>query len=214
MNRLFGSKATAPKPSLDDAISKIDTRVGSLDVQISKLNAELGTYQAKMSKMRDGPAKNSIKTKALSVLKRRKQYETQRDQLMNQSWNMEQANMMTDNLKNVMTTVDVLKSTNQVLKKQYGKIDIDKIEQLQDEMADLLEVGNEINESLSRAYNVPDDVDESELDAELEALGAEVEAGWDTNMESEGMPSFLQEEVPTFIDGGKDEVKPVKEAAA
>ncbi|KAF3248166.1 hypothetical protein TWF128_008511 [Orbilia oligospora] len=166
-----------------------------------------------MSKMRDGPAKNSVKTKALSVLKRRKQYETQRDQLMNQSWNMEQANMMTDNLKNVMTTVDALKTTNQTLKKQYGKIDIDKIEQLQDEMADLLEIGNDINASLARAYDVPDDIDESELDAELEALGAEAELGWsEANMESE-IPSFLQEEVPTFIDGGKDEVKPVKEAA-
>ncbi|KAK6362971.1 hypothetical protein TWF730_000419 [Orbilia blumenaviensis] len=214
MNRLFGSKNTGPKPTLDDAISKIDTRVSSLDVQISKLNAELSTYQAKMAKMRDGPAKNSIKTKALSVLKRRKQYETQRDQLMNQSWNMEQANMMTDNLKNVMTTVDALKTTNQTLKKQYGKINIDKIEQLQDEMADLLEIGNDINASLARAYDVPDDIDESELDAELEALGAEVEMGWgESNMESE-IPSFLQEEVPTFIDSGKEEVKPVKEAAA
>ncbi|KAK6536195.1 hypothetical protein TWF281_000439 [Arthrobotrys megalospora] len=214
MNRLFGSKSTAPKPTLDDAITKIDTRVSSLDVQISKLNAELATYQSKMSKMRDGPAKNSVKTKALSVLKRRKQYETQRDQLMNQSWNMEQANMMTDNLKNVMTTVDALKTTNQTLKKQYGKINIDKIEQLQDEMADLLEIGNDINASLARAYDVPDDIDESELDAELEALGAEAELGWsEANMESE-IPSFLQEEVPTFIDGGKEEVKPVKEAAA
>ncbi|KAF3179034.1 hypothetical protein TWF106_001361 [Orbilia oligospora] len=213
MNRLFGTKSTGPKPTLDDAISKIDTRVSSLDVQISKLNAELATYQSKMAKMRDGPAKNSVKTKALSVLKRRKQYETQRDQLMNQSWNMEQANMMTDNLKNVMTTVDALKTTNQTLKKQYGKIDIDKIEQLQDEMADLLEIGNDINASLARAYDVPDDIDESELDAELEALGAEAELGWsEANMESE-IPSFLQEEVPTFIDGGKDEVKPVKEAA-
>ncbi|KAK6357380.1 hypothetical protein TWF718_001693 [Orbilia javanica] len=213
MNRLFGTKSTTPKPTLDDAISKIDTRVSSLDVQISKLNAELSTYQAKMAKMREGPAKNSVRNKALSVLKRRKQYETQRDQLMNQSWNMEQANMMTDNLKNVMTTVDALKTTNQTLKKQYGKINIDKIEQLQDEMADLLEIGNDINASLARAYDVPDDIDESELDAELEALGAEAELGWsESNMESE-VPSFLQEEVPTFIDGGKEEVKPVKEAA-
>ncbi|EWC44795.1 hypothetical protein DRE_06433 [Drechslerella stenobrocha 248] len=215
MNRLFGSKSTAPKPSLDDAISRIDSRVSTLDVQISKLNAELATYQSKMAKMRDGPAKNSVKTKALSILKRRKQYEQQRDQMMNQSWNMEQANMMTDNLKNVMTTVDALKTTNQTLKKQYGKINIDKIEQLQDEMADLLEIGNDINASLARAYDVPDDVDEAELDAELEALGAEAEMGWgESNMESDALPSFMQEEVPSFIDGGKEDARPLKEAAA
>ena len=51
--------------------------------------------------------------------------------------------MMTDNLKNVMTTVDAMKSTNKTLKQQYGKIDVDKIERMQDEMQDLMEAGND-----------------------------------------------------------------------
>ena len=90
--------------------------------------------------------------------------------------------MMTENLKNVMTTVDVMKDTNKTLRKQYGKVDIDKIERMQDEMQDLMEVGNDIQESMSRSYDVPEDVDEAELDAELEALGEEAEMegglGW------------------------------------
>lgn len=108
-------------------------------------------------------------------------YEGQKDQLQQQSWNMEQAGMMQDNLKSlpfstifslflmlpflmpqaqflpaislaalvvvmvtgfmlirwcregargngidVMVTVDALKTTNKELKKQYGKINIDK----------------------------------------------------------------------------------------
>lgn len=108
-------------------------------------------------------------------------YESQKDQLQQQSWNMEQAGMMQDNLKSpplsttlslflmlpflvpqaqfipavslaalvvvvitnlmlirrcregargngtdVMVTVDALKTTNKELKKQYGKINIDK----------------------------------------------------------------------------------------
>jgi charged multivesicular body protein 5 len=168
--------------------------------------------------MRDGPAKNSLKQKALAVLRRRKQYEQQRDQLYSQSWNMEQANMMTDNLKNVMTTVDALKTTNKTLKQQYGQINLDKIEKLQDEMADLLEIGAEINASMARSYDLPEDIDEEELDAELEALGAEVElgGGWEGVGESEGLPSFMQEEVPTFIDGSstKEEDKLQKEVAS
>ena len=124
--------------------------------------------------MRDGPGKQAIKAKALKVLQRRKMYESQRDQLQQQSFNMEQANMMQDNLKNVMTTVDAMKTTNKSLKQQYGKINIDKIEKMQDEMADLMEMGNEINESISRAYDVPEDVDEAELDAELDALGEDM----------------------------------------
>jgi len=118
---------------------------------------------------------------------------------MQQSWNMEQAGMMQDNIKNVMTTVDAMKTTNKELKKQYGKIDVGKIEQMQDEMADLMELGNEISESMGRAYDVPDDVDEAELDAELEALGEDMM--FDQQAESAGgVPSFLQDEVPTFID--------------
>lgn len=34
---------------------------------------------------------------------------------------------------------------------------------MQDEMTDLLDVSNEIQETLGRSYNIPDDVDEEEL---------------------------------------------------
>ncbi|KAL4962785.1 putative SNF7 family protein (Cta1) [Aspergillus stella-maris] len=212
MNRLFGSKNAAPKPTLEGAISNVDNRVASIDVKLAALNSELSSYQAKMSKMRDGPGKNAIKQKALKVLQRRKQYEAQREQLSQQSWNMEQAGMMQDNLKNVMTTVDAMKTTTKTLKKQYGNIDIDKIERMQDEMADLMEVGNEINESISRAYDVPEDVDEAELDAELEALGED--SLFESSMGESAVPSFMQDEVapPQFIDEPPEQTK-VKEPA-
>ncbi|KAL4798725.1 Snf7 family [Aspergillus venezuelensis] len=212
MNRLFGSKNAAPKPTLEGAISNVDNRVASIDVKLAALNSELSSYQAKMSKMRDGPGKNAIKQKALKVLQRRKQYEAQREQLSQQSWNMEQAGMMQDNLKNVMTTVDAMKTTTKTLKKQYGNIDIDKIERMQDEMADLMEVGNEINESISRAYDVPEDVDEAELDAELEALGED--SFFESSMGESAVPSFMQDEVapPQFIDESPEQTK-VKEPA-
>lgn len=213
MNRLFGAKNTAPKPTLDSAISNVDNRISSIDVKLSALNSELSTYQTKISKMRDGPGKNALRQKALKVLQRRKQYEAQRDQLSQQSWNMEQAAMMQDNLKNVATTVDAMKTTTKALKKQYGKVDIDKIERMQDEMADLMDVGNEIQESISRAYDVPEEVDEAELDAELEALGEETM--YEDSMAESAMPSFMQDEValPQFIDKSPEESK-VKEAAS
>jgi charged multivesicular body protein 5 len=211
MNRLFGTKNTAPKPTLEGAISNVDNRVAGLDVKLASLNSELSTYQARLSKMRDGPGKNALRQKALKVLQRRKQYEAQRDQLAQQSWNMEQAGMMQDNLKNVMTTVDAMKTTTKTLKQQYGKIDIDQIERMQDEMADLMEIGNEIQESISRAYDVPEDVDEAELDAELEALGDEVM--FENQMGEDAVPSFLQDEVPpTFVDEPPEQTQ-VSEAA-
>ena len=114
-------------------------------------------------------------------------YESQKDQLQQQSWNMEQAGMMQDNLKSplslyltfslapllasrdnlwpavslsilaasclilvrgllirkdsnpdVMVTVDALKTTNKELKKQYGKIDIDKSESFHNSLITIL----------------------------------------------------------------------------
>lgn len=183
-------------------------------MKLAKLNAELTTYQTRLSKMRDGPGKSALKQKALKLLQRRKMYESQRSQLEQQSWNMEQASMMTDNLKNVMTTVDAMKTTQKTLKQQYGKVDIDKLERLQDEMADLMEMGNEIQETMGRSYDVPEDVDEAELDAELEALGeeAEFETGLGMGTGVGETPGFMMDEVPSFIDEPPETGK-VKEAA-
>jgi charged multivesicular body protein 5 len=211
MNRLFGAVPKGPKPTLNGAIGNIDERISSIDVKLASINAELQGYQTKLSKMRDGPGKSAIKQKAMKVLQRRKMYESQRDQLQSQVWNMEQAQTMQDNLKNVMTTVDALKTTNKELRKQYGKVDIDKIERLQDEMTDLMDVGNEIQESLARSYDVPEDVDEAELDAELEALGMEVEM--EREMEFGNVPSFMQDELPEFVDKEPEQEAKIQQPA-
>ncbi len=202
MNRLFGAKPSGPKPTLQSAIANVDTRIESIDVKLAKLNSELSTHQARLSRMRDGPGKTALKSKALKTLQQRKQYEAQRDQLQSQSWNMEQAGMMQDNLKNTMTTVDAMKTTTKELRKQYGKVNIDKIDRMQDEMADLMEMGNDIQESISRSYDVPEDVDEAELDAELEALGEEHEFEGLGVVGEGSIPSFMMEEgkPPEFVD--------------
>ncbi|KAJ3289895.1 hypothetical protein HK104_007147 [Borealophlyctis nickersoniae] len=190
MNRFFGtSKPQGPKPTIVDAINSTDGRVDSVEVKIKKLDAELLKYKDQMKKMREGPAKNAVKQKAMRILKQKKLYEGQRDQLMQQSFNMEQASMATENLKTTLVTVDAMKSANKELKQQYKKINITKIERVQDEMEDLLEQANDIQETLGRSYGLPEDVDEDDLEAELDALGEEF-------MEEEETPSYLQE--PTY----------------
>lgn len=104
------------------------------------------------------------------MLKQKRLYEAQIATLQQQSYNMEQATMTTENLRNTMATVDAMGAANREMKKTYGKIDIAKIERTQDEMEDLIEMANEVQESLGRAYGVPEEVDESELQAELDAL--------------------------------------------
>lgn len=55
-------------------------------------------------------------------------YEEQLNQLQQQTFNMEQAAMTTENLKNTMATVDAMRIANKEMKKQYKGINIDKIE--------------------------------------------------------------------------------------
>lgn len=109
--------------------------------------------------------------------------------------------MTTENLKNTMITVDAMRQTNKELRKTYGKIDIDKLEDMQDEMLDLIDQSNDLQAALGRSYDVPDDISESELDAELEALGDEMEF---ENFEGEEVPSYLNDgldtdKLPSFL---------------
>jgi charged multivesicular body protein 5 len=170
MNRIFGSAAKKPKPTLTDAISNAETRIEQTEVKIRKLDAELARYKDQLKRLRNGPGKvccgcnqlgfickvtdffldggaaarvasasaeedvSSLSFQANDVGKLQliiphtHRYESQLGTLQQQSFNMEQASMTTDNLRNTMATVEVMKSANKEMKKQYGKLDIDKIE--------------------------------------------------------------------------------------
>lgn len=57
---------------------------------------------------------------------------------------------------------------------------ISNLQDLQDELADVLEISEDVQEALGRSYNIPD-VDEDELEAELDALGDEIALDDDTS---------------------------------
>ncbi|VDP29702.1 unnamed protein product [Soboliphyme baturini] len=207
MNRLFGRpKPKEPPPTLTDAIGNVDSRCESIDKKISRLDGELGKYKDQMRKLRDGPAKNAVKQKALRhviVLKQKRLYEGQRDQLLQQSFTMEQSNYTIQTLQDTHVTVNAMKTGLKEMKKQYKNINIDKIDDLQDDLADMLEQANEVQEALSRNYATPD-IDEDELEAELEALGDE--------MAEDADASYLDEAVSAPITPGKQ--PPGKEPTA
>jgi charged multivesicular body protein 5 len=125
--------------------------MASIEVKVRKLDGELARYKEQMSKLRNGPGKvrlihfdliangsswhaprsreqNAIQQRALRTLKQKKLYESQMEQLQQQTFNMESAALATDNLRNTMATVDAMQLANKEMRKQYGRIDIDKIE--------------------------------------------------------------------------------------
>ena len=109
-------------------LSKVDSRADTAEKKIAKLDAELKKYKDQMVKMREGPAKNAVKAKALRVLKQRKMYEAQVDNLRQQAFNMEQTNYATQTLKDTQATVIAMKDGVKQMKKEFKNIKIDQIE--------------------------------------------------------------------------------------
>ncbi|KAH3901095.1 related to Vacuolar protein-sorting-associated protein 60 [Saccharomycodes ludwigii] len=231
MNRLFGTgnKKTQEEllkqsnQSLSNAQSGLESKISTLDTQIQQVTIELQTINKRLKQQKTNSA---LRSRAMKLLNKRKQLEKMRDQLDSQIWSMSQAQMTSDNLVNTMLTVDALQKTNKVLQKQYGKINIDKIQDMQDEMMDLIEQGNELQNVLaSNQYEDPNAVSEGELDAELDALMDEDDTLGiygtvdgilsDTNVSipNTTVPSYLSNNVPDFIDEDGGELQKTEEGA-
>lgn len=99
-----------------------------MEKKINALENDLRKFRDQMSKMREGPGKNAVKAKALRILKQKKMYESQLDNLRGQSFNMEQANMAHQTLKDTHTTVIAMKEGMKQMQKEFKKINIDNIE--------------------------------------------------------------------------------------
>lgn len=106
----------------------MDTRADAIEGKVAKLDTELRKYKEQMSKMREGPGKNAVKAKAMRVLKQKKQYEAQAENLRNQSFNMEQANYAHQTIKDTQATVVAMKDGMKSMKKEFKNINIDQIE--------------------------------------------------------------------------------------
>lgn len=189
MKRVFGAKKNnEPPPTIQDSTERINKRGDTVDEKIKKLDAELARYREQIKKTRPGPAQEAVKARAMRVLKQKKMYEGQRDMLYNQTFNLDQVAFAAEGIKDAQQTMTAMKSANKELKGMMKTVKIQDIDSMQDEMMDLMDVSSEIQESLGRSYNVPDDIDEDELMGELDAL----EADMGTETESDSVPSYLQ----------------------
>ncbi|KAI9157341.1 hypothetical protein LWI28_020971 [Acer negundo] len=196
MRRVFGvKKDKEPPPSINDASDRINQRGENVDQKIKNLDAELSRYKEQIKKTRPGPAQEAVKARAMRILKQKRMYEGQRDMLYNQTFNLDQVAFASEGIKDAQQTMTALKVANKELKGMMKTVKIQDIDNLQDEMMDLMDVSNEIQETLGRSYNVPDDIDEEDLMGELDALEA------DMGMEDEaGVPSYLQPDKEPDLD--------------
>ncbi|CAL5365181.1 unnamed protein product [Camellia sinensis] len=163
----------------------INKRRETVDEKIKKLDAELARYKEQIKKTRPGPAQEAVKARAMRVLKQKRTYEGQRDMLYNQTFNLDQVEFASEGIKDAKQTppqgawfkgfqeelMSALKSANKKLKKNdEDSEDSRHCCNLQDEMRwTLMDVSNEIQESLGRSYDVPDhNLDALEVDVGME----------------------------------------------
>ena len=193
MKRIFGvSKPEPPSgpppPSLTEASETIDKRVAAIDEKIKQCDMELLRYKAQMT----GPSAASAKQRALTVLKRKKMYESQRNSLLNTQFNVDQANFATENLKITAVTVDALRNGAAQMKQEFAKLNIDQVEDVIDDMEELLYDQQDINEILGRSYAVPEGFDEAELEGEFAMLEEEVAL---EKMSGANVPSYIPDTI-------------------
>ena len=159
--------------------------------KILQLDKELKGYKDKIDSTKNPAAKKNLQKRAMELLKRKRMYENQRDQLAGQQFNIDQVAFSIDSVKATVSTVASMKVASAEMKKTLKKeLNIDDIDGLADDMAELMDEFNEINEVLGQNFATPDDIDEADLEAELEMLGDELE---EADFESaDAVPSYLQ----------------------
>lgn len=74
-------------------------------------------------------------------------YEQQRDQMMNQQFNIDQTSFAIETIKSTQTTVAAMKEASKTLKKEQKKINLNDLENMQDDMEGLYSISVSLNDS-------------------------------------------------------------------
>ena len=85
---------------------QLDSRGKVIQAKIDECNVKLAELKKQMATAR-GTGLNSLKQRALQVLRRRKMYDQQLGQLMNQQFNVDQVAFHTESMQDTMNTVSL-----------------------------------------------------------------------------------------------------------
>lgn len=178
MYRFFGKKnkktdnqtTAAPAPvDLGTTIATIDTKLDHIDSKIRECDAQLSEVKSQLANTREGSSsKQMLKQRAMTILKRKRMLENQRNSMTTHSIALGQTDALMDSMKMNALVMSSMEDAKSMLTKQYAAISVAKVEDLVDELQEVKETSEEINQAMASLDM--QQIDESELDAELEAL--------------------------------------------
>ncbi|EAA20590.1 CTA1p, putative, partial [Plasmodium yoelii yoelii] len=171
----------------------LEQSVKSIDVNIDRYNKELNIIKQKIEEEKkkvpvNQHVINNLRNKAAVIIKRKKTYENNKENTLGIQFNIDQIKYANENIQMSIDTCKALEKTSKVLKKNIKKVNINKIEKLQDDLYDCMEDAKEIGEILSSTYDIPINLDEDEIDAELSLIEDNI---LDENVE-ENITNYLE----------------------
>lgn len=167
--KLFGSnksneKAPSPQEAIDKLRSIEEMLMKKSDFLESKIQTELETAKKQGKTNKRG---------ALLALKRKKRFEKQLQQIDGTLSTIELQREALDNASTNTEVLNVMGASAKAIKAAHNNMDIDKVHDLMDDVAEQQEIANEISEAISNPVGFGQDIDEDELLQELEELEQE-----------------------------------------
>jgi len=169
----------------DRKSNELDSKVAECDVELRKIVQQL--------KNAPPSSRLTLQNKAKAILARKKRFEQQAESLREQSFNIGSLESSLSSANDMKVIAEVLKTGMKQMKKELKKIKLDEIEETQDEMADLIELTEDVQNAMAKNYAVPEDIDDEELDNQLELLGDEIVQDNDSSYMDEALkiPSVM-----------------------
>ncbi len=169
-NTLFGSKKKVTNINYNDItinIQKINETMETLDKKITYNERKIAKFITNAKEYN----KNKNKQKAISCLRQKKNLEKMNENLDKQRSNLEYQLYQMESLSMNSQVVSTMKGVNTVIKNFEKDVNIDKVDDLHDDLQESIQSAVDITNAISQPLNP--NIDDDELSAELDEMDQE-----------------------------------------
>ena len=182
------SNRKQPKISL---ITAITTNKQTLAMFQKKIEYNEKRIAKELEKARQFKKKGN-KAQAFMCLKRKKMLEKQVEQLTAQMMNLESQSMAMEGMASNKSMVETVQVTNSAMKQLQKEMNVDKVEDLVDDLRENIDNNNEISDILASPVGDLADLDDDSILNELEEIEQEIAT------EQQKIPDISQTKDTTF----------------
>lgn len=169
--KMFGGGKGADKaPSTGEAIQNLR--------ETEEMLMKKQEFLEKKVESETAMARKNAKTNkraALQALKRKKRYDKQLQQIDGTLSTIEMQREALEGANTNTAVLTTMKSAADALKTAHKNMDVDEVHDMMDDIAEQQDVASEISNAISNPVAFGQEFDEDDLEAELDALGEELE---------------------------------------